>query len=586
MKERMGIAKIKSKFILFMRDNSTELFCAICFLITYFYLASYLYPINRPLKGHDASFHYLRVEAVKYNIENHNLFSGIDYLFFGGAGYAGFAYPEFFLYIPAFLRILGMGIGESMTVFISLCNLLSYFFMFIFLKNISKSPICGTIGAVLYVLNTFRIDNIITRFALGEILAGVFWPLILYGLYDFIFDEFKKPYIIGIGFVGMVLSHTISTALALGLCVVVSIVFIKRILKTRGKLPKLLITAGCVVMVTAYYWIPLLELLFSCEMAVKESKYHTLDHAVPFVGLFKETMHNGIAGMKFPIFLLCIPRVFLTGDSPISKMYLQDEDTKKNKNILVAADVFMVIGIIMAVMSTTVAPWGFLSKFLDFMQFPWRFFAPASILLITAGTIYLFYIAEFTKVSKIAMVLLTTVAVLIAYVHTEIAKVEHNKPYNTTYYNDVEKTYTVGAGEWLPRAAQANWKKVIRDMRENVVLSNNQKIPCERKNGTLKFVLDSNENVDFARLPYIWYKGYRAADENGNSLNVTMSEDGLVQVDLRGAVGKITVEHKPTFLKTASFFVSVASVLALGAVIAVLYRKKRQAALQNIEKAE
>lgn len=578
----MFISKLKScflktRFYAFLQDNSTDIFCLLCFLASNVCLTIFLLPSNSPIGGHDSLYHYLRVEAVKYNIENHNLFSGIDYLFFGGGGYASFAYPDIFLYIPAALRMLGMGIGDSMAVFLTLCNAFSYCFMFIFLRDISDSRVCGTIGAVLYVLSTYRIDNIITRFALGEFLAYVFWPLILYGLYDFIFGEFKKPYILGLGFVGMLLSHSISTALALGLCVLVSIIFIRRIFKARQKLPRLFITAGCAVAVTAYYWLPLLELLFSCEMSVKISAYHTLDYVIPFTGLFKEEMHNGIAGMRFPVFLLCVPRVFLLRNSPVSRQDLRDEGTGKRKNILVAADTFMIIGIILALMATTVFPWKILSKFLDFMQFPWRFFAPSSILLVIAGTIYIYYIAKYTKAPNAAMVLVTAFAILIAGVHTQISGVGHYEPYTEDHYSDISETFHIGAGEWLPRAAQGAGKELLRTLGDNVILSNDQLIPCERHNGDLTFDLGENEDVEFAKLPYIWYKGYEAKDENGNDLEIKMSDNGLVQVDLHAANGVITVEHKPTALKIAGYIISAVSIAVIIALSIVFYRRRKRA---------
>ena len=539
-----------------------------------------LIPTDSPIAGHDSLYHYLRVDALKYNIENNDLFSGIDYLYFGGGGYAGFAYPEIFLFIPALLRVAGVGIGESMVIFLGICNALSYWFMFVFMRAITKSPVCGTIGAVLYVLSTYRIDNIITRFALGEVLAYVFWPLVLYGLYDFIFGEFKKPYIIGVGFVGMLLSHTISTALALGLAVVVSLIFIKRILKAPKKLITLAVTAGCAVLVTAYYWLPLLELLNSCEMSVEQSAFHTVDYVIPFVGLFQEIVHNGIAGMKFPVFLLCVPRVFLTRRSPVSKRYLREKNSKKRKDILVVADTFLMIGAVLAVLSTDLVPWEYLSAVMDFMQFPWRFFAPASILLIIAGTVYVFYIAKYTKTQRPAMLVVTAAALMTAFVHVQIAGVGHREPYEPDYYtNNVSETYHVGMGEWLPRAANAHGKDVISEMGQTVLLSSGVSLPCERENGLLTFEL--NESVEFATVPYIWYKGYEAHDENGNELNISMSDNGIVQVDLHGASGRITVEHKPTAIKIISLFISLAAVLALTVIAVISHRKRKRAAFTD-----
>ena len=576
----MTANNLKNRYFTFIRHNSTEIFCSLCFIAANVFLLCMLIPTDSPIAGHDSLYHYLRVDALKYNIENNALFSGIDYLYFGGGGYAGFAYPELFLFIPALLRAAGVGISESMVIFLGICNALSYWFMFVFMRAITKSPVCGTIGAVLYVLSTYRIDNIITRFALGEVLAYVFWPLVLYGLYDFIFGDFKKPYIIGIGFVGMLLSHTISTALALGLCVIVSVIFIKRILKAPKKLITLAVTAGCAVLVTAFYWLPLLELLNSCEMSVEQSAFHTVDYVIPFVGLFREIVHNGIAGMKFPVFLLCVPRVFLTRRSPVSKRYLRHKNTKKRKDILVVADTFLIIGVILAVLSTDLVPWEYLSAVMDFMQFPWRFFAPASILLIIAGTVYVFYIAKFTKTQRPTMLVITAAALMTAFVHVQIAGVGHTEPYENDYYtNNVSETYHVGMGEWLPRAANAHGKDVISEMGQTVLLSSGVSLPCERENGLLTFYL--NESADFATVPYIWYKGYEAHDENGNELKISMTDNGIVQVDLHGVSGRITVEHKPTIIKIISLFISLAAVLALTAAAVILHRKRKRAALKD-----
>ncbi len=567
------MSKGTNKILSILHENSSKLLCVLCLIAANLYLISYLYPFDRPIVGHDYEYHYLRVEALKYNIENNNLFTGVDYLYFGGGGYAGFSYPEIFLFIPALLRVAGVGIGESMAIFIILCNVLSYCFMFIFMSDVTKSNICGTMAAVLYVLSTYRIDNIITRFALGEILAGVFLPLILYGLYDLIFGEFKKPYILSIGFIGMLFSHSISTVLALILAVVISIIFIKRIISDRRKLPRLFITAVFSVVVTTFYWLPLLELLLSCEMSVQKSAFYTADYAVPFFGLFREIMHNGIAGMKFPIYLLCVPRIFITKRSPVYESCMIDEKTKKRKDIFVLADMFLILGIVLSVLSTTLVPWEYLSKVMNFMQFPWRFFLFAQIFLIIAGTVYVYCIAEHTKSAKTALVLITGLCVLIACVHAEATGVEHTEyPYENDFYGNAANTCTIGCGEWLPRAANSNGVYEVTEMGDRVKLANGNYEDCTRINGTLTFELD--ETAEYAVVPYIWYKGYKAYDENKNALEITMSENGLVKVNLSGASGKITVEHTPTMLRIVSEIISIVSVIALISSALIFKRKK------------
>lgn len=554
---------------LLFKDNAKDYFCYLSFFIAWVYFIILLNPAGQALKGHDSAYHYLRVEALKYNIQNGNIFSGIDYFYFGGAGYAGFAYPDFFLYIPALLRAAGLGVGESMTVFLMLCCIFAYWFMFVFVKHISQSSVAGSLAAFLYVLSTYRIDNIIVRFALGEVQAFIFWPLILYGLYNFIFEDFKRPYILGAGFAGMLLSHTISTAMALILAVLMSLIFIKRIIKAPKKLITLAETAGVTASLTAFYWLPLLELLGACEIAVKEPVYDFFESVRSFTDLFMFKMRNNISGLMFPIFLLCVPRVFLIRRSSIRKS-LSERETA----VLKSADAMLILGIIFALLSTSVAPWKALYNLLGFIQFPWRFYGPATVLLIAAGTIYIFLISKYTGTLRAAAPIIMAAACLIAFIHADVKKVDRKPEINSEYYNSAANTRSVGNAEWLPLAARKNNAvDFVMSLGDNVLLNSNETIPAVRENGTLKFTLENNNAAAYARLPYIWYKGYTASDENGRALEVTMADNGVVQVDLSGASGIITVEHRPTAIKTAAYFISDISVAALS-TIAVIRRKK------------
>lgn len=132
----------------------------------------------------------------------------------------------------------------------------------------------------------------------------------------------------------------------------------------------------------------------------------------------------------------------------------------------------------------------------------------------------------------------------------------------------------IANGEWLPLAAQESAKKDLLEMDGTVFLSSGVSVPCERKNGSLTFDMTGNEGVDFAVLPYVWYKGYAAEDKNGQALDVSMAENGLVQVDMRGAEGRISVEYKLTAVRIISYFITAAAVVSL-IILAGLSRRKR-----------
>ena len=75
--------------------------------------------------GHDIAYHLLRIEALKTGILQGRPFLRINMLFFGGMGYASsLFYPDFLLYFPAVLRVLGVGINLSYHLFVALCIIL------------------------------------------------------------------------------------------------------------------------------------------------------------------------------------------------------------------------------------------------------------------------------------------------------------------------------------------------------------------------------------------------------------------------------------------------------------------------------
>ena len=144
---------------------------------------------------------------------------------------------------------------------------LAIFSMFLCVRKISGSPVCGTIAAVIFSLSQYRLDNLFTRFALGEIQAYIFWPIIIYGLYDLIFDEFKSRMYLNRNCRYAAYSYRFYSA-CIRLCVLYVLIFIKRLIKNPRKIIKLGITALIVVAVTSFYWIPLLEFMSSCDLTV------------------------------------------------------------------------------------------------------------------------------------------------------------------------------------------------------------------------------------------------------------------------------------------------------------------------------
>lgn len=63
--------------------------------------------------GNDASFHLSRVVSIAEGLKNGIFLPGVYADYFNGYGYGnGLFYPDFFLYIPSVLSLLGMDAGK------------------------------------------------------------------------------------------------------------------------------------------------------------------------------------------------------------------------------------------------------------------------------------------------------------------------------------------------------------------------------------------------------------------------------------------------------------------------------------------
>ena len=581
----MNIAKkpILGFYIDFLKKHIEEILCILCFAIVMYILLQIHQPMNQVILGHDSAYHYLRLEAASYNIENGTLFSGVDHLFLNGAGYASSAaYPDILLLFPAFLRTLGVSVGTSMSVHLILCDIFTYLTMFLCAKALTGSPVGGTIAAVAYTLCQYRLDNIFIRMALGEIQAFIFWPLILYGLYDLIFCDFKKPYILGIGFTGMLLSHVISTIFSLIISILFVLIFIRRILKQPHKIVKLLITAGIVMIATSFYWIPLLELVNSCELGLTHNAFLASNFPLKFYNLFRDVYAGGDGpSLGIPIFFFCILRIFITKHSPIYQTISAKSQFSKYPDVLVIADTFTLGGIFLSILATDLMPWEKL-KFLDFMQFPWRLLGVASTLILLAGAVYLFYLLKFNNAKNIGMIVATAVVLLCSFVHIDGMTINRLGVYPDEFYtSQPDTTYSIGMAEYLPINAQNNID-VLHIKSNQLTLENGDTCSFERTSVNSLSFTTTESDKQYAEIHYIWYKGYDATDENGNKLSVTMSKTGFVAVKLPDGSHTITVTYHATLLRTICNWVSLLGVLTLFGIFCFKTLKRKLKEQHNI----
>ena len=166
--------------------------------------------------GHDFSYHLLRIENIKDGLLNGQFPVRIGPLFLNHRGYASsLFYPELFLYIPALFRLAGFTIETSYKLFALLTIVGCFITTYLCAKGISKEKYTALITAVIFSACQYHIANLYVRGAVGEAQAFVFFPLVVYGIYDLIYRDFEKAWVMGLGFWGLMFSHSISLVIAL-----------------------------------------------------------------------------------------------------------------------------------------------------------------------------------------------------------------------------------------------------------------------------------------------------------------------------------------------------------------------------------
>ena len=555
------------------------------------------------INGHDLEYHLLRIEALKTGIENGLPFLRVNMLFFGGEGYASsMFYPDFLLYFPALLRVLGVGINLSYHSFVALCMALTVLCSFYCAKYITKSSVASLTAMAVTVLYQYHIDDVYTRAAVGEFTAAIFIPFIIAGIYDLIYKDFKKPQLLGIGAAGVILCHTITTGYCVILCALALVFYVIRYVRSVRSIPKpdpdsgpevildnrgvtrlydenagevrdvtpagnraeenwvnvfvrLIFTLLLILAVTAFYWMPMLEQLLTTSFRFTESVFDLNYEKL----LLKDIFKNVNPGMGIAPFILLLPAVFIS-----------------HRRFARFADFCAVTGLVFMLSSTGVIPWSRLQNELSFLQFPWRSFIIVGPLLAVSAGIYL---DEFIKQSGTAVgaagqvAILTVITVMIVSAVGNYSRNDEGYySYSDDYYDYARFTENVIGGEWLPEGAENRHK--LSDDANVAYTPDGTMLNVRRVKNTLYVDTDSAE--EYLDVPFLYYRGYEAVNtDTGERLELSPNGDnGRIRVYTAGA-RHIYVHYPGTLLQQLSTLLSIAALIFLIVFFIIKRHKKR-----------
>lgn len=525
----------------------------IALLATVFFCYPYLNNLN--IEAHDFQYHLTRIQQISNEISKFNIPVMIHSELVEGLGYANsIFYPELFLYIPAVIHLLGISLLTSYKIFIMMTTFFTFILTYKVAKEISKNIKIGIVTSLLYTFCLYRIVDVYTRAALGEVISFVFLPLIILGIYELIYQDGNKWWILPLGIFGIANCHIISFVMSIAVVLFFLIINIRKIIKDK-KIKKIFVAGIVSIMLVLSVFIPILEQVQNMEYRVFANgtgeELSTKSLLITQLFMNKYTYNvcrtnaqvNDQMNFGNGILLLVLPAFIL-----ITKW----KDEKEKRFIW---QIF-ILGILAFIMTTIIFPWQYFRIF-NFIQLPWRLNAIISLCFAIVGT-YTFY---YSIKNKDMMYILAIIIVIVTANYLD----------NVSYSNQVnpkQKVMAIGQGEYLPQ----NLNK-----EDAYVFDNNTKERYEyvKENGKIYFDVTEEKNSKEINIPLIYYKGYKAYISNGESqeeLKVEPNNNGLLLLENESLkTGTIKVEYKMTIIQKISYIITYTTILLL--TIYILYKE-------------
>lgn len=515
---------------------------------------------------HDISYHVNRILSISDELKAGNFPVLIHSNLLEGFGYANsLFYPELFLYIPAVLILVGINFLTSYKVLIILSTFFTLIFTFYSANIIFKKKNIAWIVTLLYSGSFYRISDIYERGALGEILALVFLPLILAGLYEIILGDNKKWWLICFGIFGIVNSHVLSFAMTIILILVICLLNIVKIFKDKKRLINLIIAGIVSILLVFSFVIPYLEQSNNDKFNVDEKIYDgefLKNYSVSLEELINNRFYTYDEFYKgMGTILLILPMfIFLSKN--------KDDENKFMKQLFG-------IGIVLLFMTTSLFPWEKVCSkfsFITIIQFPYRLNIITTLVFSFVGGYSLCNLfnnkKEFDYVIYIGIMLI---------ILEMISSININSKNFTE--KDILDYAPVGNGEYKPYGLSLEDKDVHN-------IANENKIDFTRKNSSIEFYYENQDDEMIIHIPLTYYKGYISyiEEDNGNIIELTVSEDenskNVIVSSDKIINGKITVEYKMTKIQKISYITTILTFLGL---ILYIYISKYKVKLENKE---
>ena len=515
--------------------------------------------------GHDTTFHLVRLCNLADSLAQGQFPARLGTFSYNGYGaITSVFYPDVFLYVPALLMNMGASMQYAVNLFFIAVNAASAMTMYIAAKRIFRDAWMGACASVLYTLSVYRVSDVFTRYAFGEMTAMVFLPLFLLGLYEVVFGNRDRWLTLALGAAGIFLSHMLSTLICGATAVGVGVLFIVKIVREK-RLGAIVKAAGATALLCAFQLGPFLMYSaqgIGAQSLAKDPAYFAL-HPAQLLLLGAGELSVDPADSRLSTFALEIGLPLLVGG--LLALYVtaarEERDARGRYALLFAA-----AGALFAVMATTIFPWSHvrvLTRGLtDYLQFPWRFLMMTAALLSLAGG---WGCVRFARGhgEQMTLAMLALAAVCALPTLTDEARNSDYIPFGETVSPDLAYVeYTIPGTETKPTKER------------DVLTAGDVQLTAYQRDGARITAQVCAQKGGAVSFPLFGYDGYRAALD-GEEIAWTLGENNRLTVELEaGMQGELRV----WFAGRAAWRIADGLSLLAALALAVFAAKQRRGA--------
>lgn len=367
-------------------------------------LSSYL------IDGNDLYIHLARIEGIYQGIGNGEFPVYINTVMMSGYGnLSASMYPQLFLYPLSILRAMGVSLYLCYKLLLVLINIMTAFFSFYAVKNITKSEKAAFLACVFYTLSLYRMNDMYFRAALGETMALTFLPLVLWGAYELLWGNSKKWYILALGMSGVIEGHVLTVEMCIlfllfeGVCMLIYSRTEKISVRIVNGIKAICLTC----LLNAFFIVPFLffsgedlQVFTNMPNEVAGTGAYFSQMFALFPGTAGIDRSDGVANGEMP---MTIGGVLLAG---IIMFFMVCREKRERDTAISIGKHCIYMGAMALYMASWIFPWetisrnAFVSQIVGSLQFAWRFLGPATLFLSVASAIGIVKYTENKKNGK------------------------------------------------------------------------------------------------------------------------------------------------------------------------------------------